>query len=124
MKIFKYVIMMISLAVTGIVFAVAGALIGGNILGNNAVEFGALGLAIIGALAGYLLGIILGIVIIKRVFCRKSSLLAGISGVIIGTAAVVFLAEPLKLISNTNLLIGVYLIVVTFFSVGGLCLKK
>ena len=60
MKIFRFIIMMITLAVVGVTFAIAGAFIGGRIIGSNSEGFGALGLAIGGALVGYPLGIIVG----------------------------------------------------------------
>ncbi|MBN1189255.1 MAG: hypothetical protein JXA46_05830 [Dehalococcoidales bacterium] len=124
MKIFRFILMMISLAVVGVVFATAGALIGGKIIGPNDMEFGGLGLAIGGALVGYLLGIIAGLLLVKALFRRKGSVLLGILGAVIGTIATVFLAGPLNLNSNINLLIGFYMLLVTGLSAGALSLKR
>ncbi|MFC1957727.1 hypothetical protein ACFLX0_02815 [Chloroflexota bacterium] len=124
MRIFGFIIMMIALAVVGVAFAIVGAFIGGRILGSNAEGFGALGLAIGGALVGYPLGIIVGMVLLKRLFHQRGSLLLGISGAIIGTVATVALSEPLNLSSNINLLVGAFVLIVTGLSVGGLHIKR
>jgi hypothetical protein len=124
MKIFRFTIMMIALAVVGATFAVAGAFIGGRILGSNAEEFGALGLAIGGVLVGYPLGIIVGIVLLKKLFHQSGSLLLGILGAIFGTVATVALSALLNLISNINLLVGAFILIVTGLSVGGLHIKR
>ena len=124
MKIFRFIIMMIALAVVGVTFAVGGAFIGGRILGGNAEGFGALGLAIGGALVGYPLGIIVGLVLLKKLFHIRGSLLLGVSGAIIGTVATVALSEPLNLSSNINLLVGIFVLIVTGLSVGGLHIKR
>ena len=116
--------MMIALAVVGVTFAVGGAFIGGRILGSNAEGFGALGLAIGGALVGYPIGIIVGLVLLKKFFHIKGSLLLGISGAIIGTVATVALSEPFNLSSNINLLVGAFVLIVTGLSVGGLHIRR
>jgi len=124
MKIFMFIIMMIALAAIGATFAVGGAFIGGRILGGNTEGFGALGLAIGGALVGYPLGIIVGLVLLKKLFHIRGSLLLGVSGAIIGTLAIVSLSEPLNLNSNINLLVGSFVLVVTGLSVGGLHIRR
>ncbi len=117
-------IMMIALAVVGVTFAVGGAFIGGRILGSDAEGFGALGLAIGGAVVGYPLGIIVGLVLLKKFFHIRGSLLLGVLGAIIGTVATVALSEPLNLNSNINLLVGAFVLIVTGLSVGGLHIKR
>ncbi|MFC2032444.1 hypothetical protein ACFLUS_03660 [Chloroflexota bacterium] len=123
-KMVRFIIMAFVLAVTGIVFAIIGAFIGGRILGSDAAGFGALGLAIGGILLGYPTGIIVGILLIKRIFHQKGSVLLGLIGGIIGTVATVALSEPLNLNSNSYLLFGAFFVLVTGLSLGGFYLKK
>ena len=123
-KMIRFIIMAFVLAVTGIIFAITGALIGGRILGSDAAGFGALGLAIGGILVGYPTGIIVGILLVKRLFHQKGSVLLGLIGGIIGTVATVALAEPLNLNSNSYLLFGAFFVLVTGLSLGGFYLKK
>ena len=52
-KLIRFFIMAFVLAITGIIFAITGAFIGGRILGSDAAGFGALGLAIGGILVGF-----------------------------------------------------------------------
>jgi len=123
-KMIRFIIMAFVLAVTGIIFAITGAFIGGRILGSDAAGFGALGLAIGGILVGYPTGIIVGILLIKRLFHQKGSALLGLIGGIIGTVATVALSEPLNLNSNSYLLFGAFFVLVTGLSLGGFYLKK
>ena len=120
----KFIIRAFVLAITGIVFAITGALIGGRILGGDTAGFGALGLAIGGILVGYPTGIIVGILLIKRLFHQKGSVLLGLIGGIIGTVATVALSEPLNLNSNSYLLFGTFFMLVTGLSLGGFYLKR
>ena len=120
----RFIIKAFILAVTGIIFAITGALISGRILGNGAEGFGALGLAIGGILVGYPTGIIVGILLIKRLFHQKGSVLLGLIGGIIGTVVTVALSEPLNLNSNSYLLFGTFFVLVTGLSLGGFHLKK
>lgn len=112
------------LMVIGVIFAIAGAFIGGKILGKDSVGFGALGLAIGGILVGYPTGIMVAILLIKKLFHQKGSALLGVIGGIIGTVATVALAEPLNLNSNSYLLFGTFFVLVTGLALGGFYLKK
>lgn len=123
-KMIRFFAMAFVLAVTGIIFTIAGILIGGRILGSNAAGFGALGLAIGGILVGFPTGIIVGILLIKKLFHQKGSVLLGLIGGIIGTVATVVLSEPLNLNSNTYLLFGTFVVLVTGLSLGGFYLKR
>ena len=123
-KMIRFFMMAFVLAVTGIIFAITGAFIGGRILGSDAAGFGALGLAIGGILVGYPTGIIVGFLLVKRLFHQKGSVLLGIMGGIIGTVATVALSEPLNLNSNSYLLFGAFFVLVTGLSLGGFYLKK
>ena len=123
-KMIRFIIMAFVLAVTGIIFAIIGAFIGGRILGSDAAGFGALGLAIGGILVGYPTGIIVGILLVKWLFHQKGSVLLGLMGGIIGTVTTVALSEPLNLNSNSYLLFGVFFVLVTGLSLGGFYLKK
>ncbi len=123
-KIVKFVIMTIGLGITGIVFGLLGALIGGKVLGGDSSGFGALGLALGGIIIGYPIGIIIGIVSIKKILHRRGSLLLGILGSIFGAVISIALAEPLNLNSNPNLLFGVFLLSVPVFCLIGFFLKR
>ncbi len=123
-KLIRFFIMAFVLAITGIIFAITGAFIGGRILGSDAAGFGALGLAIGGILVGFPTGIIVGISLIKRLFHQKGSVLLGLMGGIIGTVATVALSEPLHLNSNSYLLFGAFFVLVIGLSMGGFYLKR
>ncbi len=123
-KLIRFFIMAFVLTITGIIFAITGAFIGGRILGSDAAGFGALGLAIGGILVGFPTGIIVGILLIKRLFHQKGSVLLGLIGGIIGTVATVALSEPLNLNSNSYLLFGTFFVLVTGLSLGGFYLKR
>ena len=123
-RIYKFVLMTIGLGALGIIFGVIGALIGGKVLGSDAVGFGALGLAIGGIIVGYPTGIIVGIISIKKLLHQHGSLLLGILGSIIGAVITMVLAEPLNLNSNTNLLFGVFFLSVPVFCLVGFFLRR
>ena len=123
-RIVRFILMAMGLGVTGIVFGLIGALIGGKVLGGNSVGFGALGLALAGIIIGYPAGIIVGIVLIRKILHQRGSLLLGILGSIIGAVIVIALAEPLHLNSNTGLLFGTLLLCVPVFCLSGFLLRK
>ena len=123
-KMIRFIIMAFVLAVSGIIFAITGAFIGGRILGSDAAGFGALGLAIGGILVGFPTGIIVGILLIKRLFHQKGSVLLGLLGGIVGTVTTVALSDSLNLNSNSYLLFGVFFVLVTGLSLGGFYLKR
>ena len=123
-RIFKFGLMTIGLGVLGIVFGVIGALIGGKVLGSDAVGFGALGLAFGGIIIGYPTGIIVGIISLRKIFHQRGSLLLGIIGSIIGAVIIMVLAEPLNLNANTNLLFGLFFLSVPVFCLIGFFLKR
>ncbi len=123
-NIVKFVVMTIGLGIIGIVFGLAGALIGGKVLGSDSVGFGALGLAIGGVIIGYPAGIIAGIIALKKILHRRGSLLLGILGSIFGAIITIAAAEPLNLNSNTNLLFGVFFLSVPLFCLVGFSLKR
>ncbi len=120
----KFVLMALGLGITGLVFGVIGALIGGKVLGSDSVGFGALGLALGGIIVGYPTGIIVGIISIKKIFHQRGSLLLGILGSIIGSVIIIALAEPLNLNSNPGLLFGAFFLSVPVFCLGGFFLRK
>ena len=120
----KFVFMAIGLGITGIVFGLIGALIGGKVLGGDSFGFGALGLALGGIIIGYPTGIIIGIVSIKKILHRRGSLLLGILGSIFGAVITIVVAEPLNLNSNPNLLFGVFFLSVPLFCLVGFSLRK
>ena len=109
------------MGVLGIALAVLGAYIGGGVIGEK--SFGALGLAIIGVVAGYLLGIVIGLVVIKKVMHRNGSLAFGILGSIFGTAIIVIIGASIDIDSNA-LLIILFFLAVPVFSLGGYYLRR
>ena len=122
-KILKFVLMAIGLGVIGFAFAVLGALIGGRVLGKGA-DFMALGLVVIGLIVGYAVGIMVGIISLKKVLQQRGSVALGLIGSVIGAVLPLVLAEPLRLNSNTDLLLIVFLISVPVFSLAGFLLKR
>ncbi|MDP2719971.1 MAG: hypothetical protein Q8P44_09135 [Dehalococcoidia bacterium] len=120
----SFVIMTIGLGVIGMMFAAAGTLVGGKVLGGDSSGFGALGLAIGGIIIGYLAGIIVGIALIKKILHRRGSLLLGIIGSLFGAVLILVLAEPLNLNSNPNLLFGVFFLTVPLFCLVGFFSKR
>ncbi len=120
----KFAFMAIGLGITGIVFGLIGALIGGKVLGSDSFGFGALGLALGGIIIGYPAGIIVGIVSIKKILHQRGSLLLGILGSIFGAVITIAVAEPLSLNSNPNLLFGVFFLSVPLFCLVGFFLKR
>ncbi|MFC1920200.1 hypothetical protein ACFLYQ_00570 [Chloroflexota bacterium] len=123
-RVARFVITAIGLGIIGIIFGIAGAFIGGRVLGADSVGFGALGLAIGGVLAGYPAGIIIGIILLKKFFHQRGSLLLGIIGSVIGAALIIVLAGPLNLASNANLLFGTFFLIMPTFCLIGFNLKK
>jgi len=83
---------------------------------NDSAGFGALGLALGGAMLGYPLGAMSGLFIFKRVLRVKGSLPLGIIGALVGVAVPVAIAS----ITNAGLEPDV-LIVVYFITVPLLC---
>ena len=123
-NIIKFVIMTIGLGVVGIIFGLAGTLIGGLVIGDGSSGFGALGLALAGIIIGYPTGIIVGIVLIKKILHQRGSLSLGILGSIVGAVTTLVVAEPLNLNSNPNLLFGVFFLSVPLFCLVGFFLKR
>ena len=122
-KTLKFVLMAIGLGVIGFAFAVLGALIGGRVLGKGA-DFMALGLVVIGLIVGYAVGIMVGIISLKKVLHQRGSVALGLIGSVIGAVLPLVLADPLRLNSNTDLLLIVFLISVPVFSLAGFLLKR
>jgi len=123
-NIIKFVLMAIGLGTMGALFGLAGALIGGRVLGSDSAGFGALGLAIGGIIIGYPTGIILGIILIKKVLHKNGSLGFGIIGSILGAVITLLLAEPANLNSSPELLFGVFFLAVPVFCLAGFSLKR
>lgn len=123
-KIVKFVVIVIGLGITGIIFGLIGALIGGKVLGGDSFEFGALGLALGGIIIGYPTGIIIGIISLKKMFHQPGSLLFGIIGSIIGAIITILLTVSLNLNANPFLLFGVFFFIVPIFCLSGFLSRK
>ena len=104
------------IAASGLVCAVILVLAVSLLMRNDSAGFGALGLALGGAMLGYPLGAMSGLFIFKRVLRVKGSLPLGIIGALVGAAVPVAIAS----ITNAGLEPDV-LIVVYFISVPLLC---
>ena len=120
LAIVKFIGLAIGLSLCGALFAVIGGLIGGRVIGEN--NFGSLGLAVLGTVAGYFLGNLLGMVLIKKFILRHSSILLGILGSI--TGVVITIAVGIILDPNINLSFWLALIGVPVFCLAGFYLKK
>ena len=121
-NILKFLLTAIGLGIVGIAFGIIGAYIGGGIIGDDAAEFGALGLAISGLLLGYIIGIVVGIILIKRFLYRNGSLMFGVAGGIIGATITILASVPL----NPSVLIfsGVFFFIVPVFCLACFQLKR
>ena len=119
-KVVRFIGLVVGLAVCGAVFAVIGGFVGGGIVGEN--NFGALGLAILGVVAGYFLGNILGMVLIKRFIHPHGSILLGILGSIAGVTITVVVGIMLD--PNINLFFWIALISVPVLCLAGFYLKR
>ena len=119
-KVARFIGLVLGLAVCGAVFAVVGGFIGGGIAGEN--TFGALGLAILGVVAGYFLGNILGIVLLKKLFRQHGSILLGLVGCVAGVAITV--AVGVMLDPDINLFFWIALISVPVLCLAGFYLKR
>ena len=119
-KVARFIGLVLGLAVCGAVFAVVGGFIGGGIAGEN--TFGALGLAILGVVAGYFLGNILGIVLLKKLFRQHGSILLGLVGCVAGVAITV--AVGVMLDPDINLFFWIALISVPVLCLVGFYLKR
>jgi hypothetical protein len=120
----KFIIIVVGLGIIGILFGLAGALIGGRVLGSDSFGFGALGLALGGILIGYPAGIIVGLILIKKLLHKRGSLLLGILGSVFGAIVTIVVAEPLNLNSNANLVFGVFFLSVPLFCLVGFSLRR
>ena len=118
--IMKFVAMALGLAVCGVILAVAGGFIGGRIAGEN--NFGALGLAILGVVAGYFLGNILGMVLIKKFINPRGSIFLGILGSVAGVVITVIVGIILG--PDINLFFWIALISVPILCLAGFYLKS
>ena len=118
--IMKFVAMALGLALCGAILAIAGGFVGGRIAGEN--NFGALGLAILGIVAGYFLGNILGIVLIKKFINPRGSILLGILGSIAGVVITVIVGIILD--PDINLFFWIALISVPVLCLAGFYLKS
>ena len=118
----KFILTAIGLGITGIIFGIAGAYVGGSVIGDDAAAFGALGLAISGLLLGYIIGIVVGILLIKRFLYRNGSLMFGIAGGVIGATITILASVPL----NPSVLIfsGVFFFIIPVFCLAGFHLKR
>ena len=104
------------IAASGLVCALILVLAVSLIMRNDSAGFGALGLALGGAMLGYPLGAMSGLFIFKRLLRINGSLLLGIIGALVGAAV------PIAVASITNAALEPdVLIVVYFLSVPLLC---
>jgi len=118
--IMKFIAMALGLVVCGAILAVAGGFVGGRIAGEN--NFGALGLAILGIVAGYCLGNILGMFLIKKFINPRGSILLGILGSVVGV--VITVTVGIILAPDINLFFWIALIGIPVLCLAGFYVKK
>jgi len=96
----------------GLLGAALGAWLGHTIGQSDASGWGDLVGAVLGMLGGYVLGAPAGIVGLNAVLRRPGHPWRALLGSVIGAAAVLLLAEPLRLNQHTALLQGAFALVV------------
>ena len=121
-NIVKFVFMALWLGISGIVFGIIFAYIGGGILGADSIGFGTLGLAIFGFMMGYIVGIIIGIILIRKLYRQSGSIKFGIAGGIVG--AVVTILASVALDPHIYLFFAAFLFIVPVFCLAGFYLKR
>jgi uncharacterized protein YacL len=118
-----FVGMVLGTAVSGLRLGFGATFLLSFFLKKNIGGWGDLVGAVMGIVAGYPLGIIIGQVIIKKGFHFEGSLLLGVTGVILGVALVMLLAEPLHLNANSYVLFGTLFILTPLLGTFGYHLK-
>ena len=112
----RFFLITIGLAVSGLVCALVLVLAVSLLMRNDSSGFGALGLALGGAMLGYPLGAVAGLFLLRRVLGMSGGLLLGIIGAFVGAAVPVGIASITNGSMGPDVLIGVY-----FVSVPVLC---
>jgi hypothetical protein len=109
----------------GYVIAILGVLVGSKVVDWNSFGgFGGLVGAIAGMIIGYPLGVTFSIMVFSRVFKYQGSILLAAAGAIAGMALTLILAEPLKLNSNSNLMLWTAVILTSLLATWGFHLKR
>ena len=111
---------------TGVALAVAGFLSAGLavlvvwLVMRDSAEFGALGLALGGAMLGYPLGVIGGLFVLKRGFKVPGSIAVGAVGAIVGAALALGLASLLNQTGDPSASVIAYFVLVPALATAGL----
>ncbi len=112
----RFFFTVIGIAVSGLVCALVLVLAVSLLMRNDSSGFGALGLALGGAMLGYPLGAVAGLFLLRRVLRMSGWLLLGIVGAFVGAAVPVGIASSASGSIEPDALILVY-----FVSVPVLC---
>ncbi len=112
----RFFFIAIAIAVSGLVCALVFVLAVSLLLRNDSSGFGALGLALGGAMLGYPLGAVAGLFLLRRILRMSGWLLLGIIGAFVGAAVPVAIASIADGGIKPDVLIWVY-----FVSVPVLC---
>ena len=117
--------MMLAGAFGGFIAAILGIFIGTGISnGDSSGGFGDLVGAIVGMILGYTVGVPLGIAIFSKVLGYLGSVWLAALGAVAGMLTVLGLAEPLKLNTNSDLMLWSVFVVTSLLATWGFHLKK
>ena len=121
----SFIGMVFASAFGGYIMAILGTLIGSRIVDRNGFGgFGGLVGAIAGMIVGYTAGVVFGILVFSSAFKYRGSVWLAALGAIAGMLLILVLAEPLRLNSNSNLMLWAVVILTSLLATLGFHLKK
>jgi hypothetical protein len=115
----RFFLTSVGLAVAGLISAGLAVLLVWLLMKDSA-EFGALGLALGGAMLGYPLGVIGGVSVLKRVLKIPGSIPMGVLGSVLGVALALGLASLLNRTGDPSASVTVYFVLVPTLAAAGL----
>ena len=115
----RFFLTVVALAVAGFLSAGLAVLVVWLVMRDSA-EFGALGLALGGAMLGYPLGVIGGLFVLKRAFKIPGSIAVGAVGAIVGAALALGLASLLNQTGDPSASVIAYFMLVPALATAGL----
>ena len=115
----KVAVLALGIGLVGVGVAALAGLLAGGVMQGRTTGFGGIVAVLLSLLIGYPAGACIGIVLAKRVFHQRGSLWLGFGGVVVGAVLTMVMAEPLRLNSDTSLLLGMYACSSALLGAGG-----
>jgi len=119
----RFFLTVVALAVAGFLSAGLAVLVVWLVMRDSA-EFGALGLALGGAMLGYPLGVIGGLFVLKRAFKIPGSTAVGAVGAIVGAALALGLASLLNQTGDPSASVIAYFVLIPALATAGLRMRN